>query len=124
MSKEYKIQDTSVAFALLIIESYRFLVDKKQEYVLSKQLLRSWTSIGANIKEACQWSSKKDFLYKMNIALKESHETEYRITLLVKSKYFEQFNRLEELVAQSNEMSMVLTRIVKTTKKSLEERFS
>ena len=60
----------------------------------------------------------------MNIALKESHETEYRITLLVKSKYFEQFNRLEELVAQSNEMSMVLTRIVKTTKKSLEERFS
>lgn len=66
----YSIQETSLDFALLTIRTYKFLSEIKKEYVLSKQLLRSWTSIWANIQEASQWFSKKDFLHKMNISLK------------------------------------------------------
>lgn len=66
MSK-YSIQETSLQFALLVIDAYKYLVSSQKEFILSKQFLRSWTSIWANIQEANQWSSKKDFLYKMNI---------------------------------------------------------
>ena len=117
----YNIQQTSLSFALLVIDTYKFLTKIKKEYVLSKQLLRSWTSIWANIQEANQGSSKKDFLHIMNISLKEAHETEYRITLLSHSEYLEWYTWTETLIAQSKEMVKVLIKIVKTTKERLNE---
>ena len=117
----YNIQETSLSFALLIIDTYKFLTESKSEYVLSKQLLRSWTSIWANIQEANQGTSKKDFLYKMNISLKEAHETEYRITLLLKSDYLTWYKHIDKLVTQSKELAKVLIKIVKTTKDRLNE---
>ena len=72
---ENLIVDKSFKFAIRIINLYKYLCEEKKEFVLSKQLLRSGTSIGANIKEAIQGQSKKDFLSKMNISLKEASET-------------------------------------------------
>jgi four helix bundle protein len=84
---------------------------------MSKQLLRSGTSIGANIKEALQAQSKKDYLSKMNIALKEASETEYWLNLLIETKYIEEHSMsiLEDCI----ELNKMLISIVKTTKNSL-----
>ena len=71
------VSEKSFNFAVKIIQIYKYLCNEKKEFVLSKQLLKSGTSIGANIKEAIQGQSKKDFLSKMNISLKEASETEY-----------------------------------------------
>jgi len=81
--KENVIRDKSFEFALKIIELYKHLTTEKKEYVLSKQLLRSGTSIGANIREAELSISKKEFTAKMQIALKEASETEYWLLLLI-----------------------------------------
>ncbi len=81
------VADKSYAFALRIIKLYRYLISEQKEYVLSKQILRSGTSIGALIKEAEHAQSKKDFINKMNIALKEANETEYWLMLLKDSDY-------------------------------------
>ena len=72
----------SKAFAIRVIRLYQFMCDEKREYVMSKQLLRSGTSIGANVKEAIRAQSAKDFSSKLNIALKEASETEYWLELL------------------------------------------
>ena len=76
MKTENKIQELSFEFAIMVIELYKIMIEKK-EYVLSKQLLRSGTSIGANIKEAIVAQSRKDFISKMSIASKEARETRY-----------------------------------------------
>lgn len=117
----YAIQETSIEFALLIIDVYKYLVNTHKEFVLSKQLLRSWTSIWANIQEANQWSSKRDFLHKMTLSLKEAYETEYRITLLDKSNYLDWYDKKDKLIMQSQDMAKVLISIVKTTKANLNE---
>ena len=75
--KENVIKDKSFTFALQIVKLYQFLCDTKKEYVLSKQVLRSGTSIGANIRESEHGQSKADFIHKISIALKEANETEY-----------------------------------------------
>jgi len=77
MKKENVVMNKSYAFALRVIKLYKYLIAEKKEYVLSKQLLRSGTSIGALLKEGEHAQSKADFLNKMNIALKEANETEY-----------------------------------------------
>ncbi len=77
----------SKAFALKSIKLYRYLIDEKREYVLSRQFLRSATSIGANVKEAIRGQSNADFGAKMNIALKEASETEYWLELMQESEY-------------------------------------
>ena len=84
---------------------------------MSKQLLRSGTSIGANIKEALQAQSKKDYLSKMNIALKEASETEYWLNLLIETKYIEK--HLMSILEDCIELNKMLISIVKTTKNSL-----
>ena len=81
------IRDKSFAFAVRIIRLYKILSAEKREFVLSKQLLRSGTAIGALVKEAEQAQSKPDFLNKMNIALKEASETEYWLLLLKETEY-------------------------------------
>ena len=81
------IQEKTYPFALRIIEVYKFLIDEKKEYVLAKQLLKSGTSIGANIEEAIGGQSKKDFASKMAIAYKEARETRYWLNLLHDAEY-------------------------------------
>ena len=79
----------SKAFALRIIRLYNYLKEEKQVYVLSKQVLRSGTSIGANIRESVNAQSRMDFINKLNIALKEANETEYWLELLHESDYLD-----------------------------------
>lgn len=86
-NKENVLKDKSYKFALRIVKFYKFLVYEKKEFVLSKQVLRSGTSIGANITEGNQAQSTADFIHKLSIALKESFETEYWLCLLRDSEY-------------------------------------
>ena len=100
-------------FAVKIIRLYQFLSSEKKEYVLSKQILRSGTSIGANIKEAIRGQSKADFYAKLNISLKESSETEYWLDLLHETKYIN--DDLFQVMRSDNiELSKILTAILKT----------
>lgn len=108
----------SYAFALRIIRLYQFLVSEKKEYVLSKQLLRSGTAIGALIKEGEHAQSKADFLNKMNIALKEANESEYWLELLRDSGYLNETDS-KSIINDCNEILKLLISIVKTTKESL-----
>ena len=96
MKTDNVIVDKSKAFALRIINLYKYLCEEKHEYILSKQLIRSGTSIGANITEAIRGQSNADFTAKINIALKEASETEYWLELLHKSDYLtnEQFDSI------------------------------
>ena len=110
-----KIDERTFEFALLIIETYKYLV-AKNEYVLSKQLLRSGTSIGANVQEAQAAQSKKDFISKMTIASKEARETNYWMRLLTKTGYLSDFGKKEQLCAEVIAIINIITRIVKTSK--------
>src|SRR5687767_3712170 len=114
--KQNLIQDRTFNFALDIIKVYVQMVEKK-EYVLSKQLLRSGTSIGANVEEAIGGQSKKDFLSKMNIGLKETRETNYWLRLLKESKLVDvDFN---PTLKESKEIMNIISAIVKTTKQNV-----
>jgi len=110
----------SYAFALRIIKLYRFLCDKQKEFVLSKQLLRSGTAIGALIREAVQGQSRADFLSKMNIALKEANEAEYWLMLLHDSGYLSK-KEYSSIQKDCNELLCLLVSIVKTTKSTLKK---
>jgi four helix bundle protein len=92
------------------------MVDSKKEYVLSKQLLRSGTSIGANIKEAIRGQSKADFTYKMNISLKEASETEYWLELLHETGYLND-TKFNDINPKCLELIKILTSIVKSSRK-------
>ena len=87
MKTDNLIQQKSYAFALRIVNAYKFLVSNKHEYVLSKQLLRCGTSIGANIEEAIGGQSEKDFFAKLSIAYKEARESHYWIRILKDTDY-------------------------------------
>ena len=88
--KENLLQTKSLAFSVRIVGLYRYLTEQKKEYILSKQILRSGTSIGANIYEANYGQSKVDFAAKLQIALKEVAETEYWLLLLTQTNYLEE----------------------------------
>lgn len=113
--KENVIAEKSKAFALRIIKLYRYLCEDKKEYILSKQLLRSGTSIGANVKEAIRGQSKPDFYAKMNISLKEASETEYWLGLLHESDYIDD-NGFESIYSDCQEIVKILVSITKTQK--------
>lgn len=110
------IQDRTFDFALEIIKVYVKMTDKK-EYVLSKQLLRSGTSIGANVEEAIAGQSKRDFLSKMNISLKEARETNYWLRLLKESKLVDV--DFAPTLKESKEITNIISAIVKTTKENV-----
>lgn len=107
----------SKSFALLIIRMYRYLTDEKKEFVLSKQILRSGTSIGANIKESVYAQSKADFYAKLYIATKEAGETEYWLELLHESGFIDD-NAFQKLNEQCSELIKLLVSITKTQKDS------
>lgn len=113
--KENVVVDKSKVFALRIIKLYRYLCDEKKEFVLSRQLLRSGTSIGANVKEAIRGQSKPDFYAKMNIALKEASETEYWLELLHESGYIDD-GGFESIYVDCQEIMKILVSITKTQK--------
>lgn len=110
--KESIIQQKSFQFALHIIELYQ-LLNTKKEFIISKQLLRSWTSIWANIEEASSWQSKKDFLAKMYISLKEAKESRYWLQLLQESSIVN--IDVSVYLDEINEVINILTKITKTT---------
>ena len=115
MKGEIKINDRCFDFSLLIIEVYKYLQNKK-EYILSKQLLRSGTSIGANVEEAQAAQSRKDFISKMSIASKEARESKYWIRLLEHSDYLNDYSKKEELSIEIKSIVNIITKIIKTTK--------
>ena len=108
------IETKSFEFAVRTVNLYKHLTDNKKEFVLSKQLLRSGTSIGANVTEAQKGQSKADFNVKMNIALKEANESEYWIRLLYRTEYLtkEEFNSIEKDI---KEIIAILVSICKKT---------
>jgi four helix bundle protein len=112
--KENIIVQKSYAFALQIIGLYKLLIEKK-EYVLSKQVLRSGTSIGANIHEAVAGESKKDFIHKLAIAAKEARETSYWLNLLKDSNYITN-KEFVNVNSACNEIIRILNSIILTTK--------
>ena len=118
--KENVILDKSKAFALRIIRLYQFLCETKKEYVLSKQVLRSGTSIGANAKEAAHAQSKADFYAKMYISYKEANETEYWLELLYESGYIEKA-AFDSIYSHTKEIIKIPTSITKTMKTNYEK---
>ena len=104
----------SKTFALRSIKLYRYMIEEEHEYVLSKQFLRSATSIGANVKEAIRCQSDADFGMKMNISLKEASETEYWLELMQECEYIP-FDEGEKMLAACRELIRILMAIVKTT---------
>ena len=121
MARESVVGEKSLAFGKRIAKCYRYLRDKKKETVMSKQLLRCGTSIGANVREGLYAQSRKDFISKLNIALKEAGETDYWLDVIHSAEYFtdEEFNSLK---SDNDELLKLLTSIIKTTKANSNEK--
>ena len=111
--KENILLDKSFDFAVRIVNLYKHVTNNKKEYILSKQLLRSGTSIGANVTEAQRGQSKADFTAKMAIALKEAYETEYWLRLLYKTEYMNG-NEYDSIHKDIEEIISLLISICKT----------
>ena len=107
MKKDNLIQDESYRFAIKIVKLYQYLVKEKKEFILSKQILRCGTSIGANVEEAIGGQSKKDFFAKMTIAYKEARETHYWIRLLFDTNYINK----EMKISLINDIEKILKKI-------------
>ena len=115
--EENPIREKSKRFAVRIVKMYKYLSEEKREYVLSNQVLRSGTSIGANVREALDGQSKADFTAKMSIALKEAGETEYWLELLHETEYLSD-EEYESIRRDCGEVAKLLTSIVKTSRAS------
>lgn len=109
--KQNIILDMSFAFAVRIVKLSRYLCAEKKEYVLSRQVLRSGTSIGANVKEAIVAQSRKDFIAKLNISLKEANETEYWLQLLHATDLLDD---VDSILEDNRNIIRVLTSIIKS----------
>lgn len=115
MKRENVVKDKSFAFALRIVKCFQYLQNEQKEYVLSKQLLRSGTAIGALVREAEQAESKADFIHKLSIPLKETNETVYWLELLHQSEYLAS-PIFESIHHDCEELLKLLVSIIKTTK--------
>jgi four helix bundle protein len=113
--KENIVKIKSFAFAVRIVKLYKFLVAEHQEYVLSKQILRCGTSVGAMVRESEHSESTADFVHKLAIAQKEINETIYWLELLKETNYLSQ-ERFESINSDAVELIKLLTSIIKTTK--------
>ena len=110
----------SKAFAVRIIKFAKFLQDEKKDYIISKQIFRSGTSIGANVRESYNAQSKADFINKLHIALKEADETAYWLELLVESEIIDNNQQFDSLYNDLKEILALLTASIKTSKKNIE----
>ena len=120
MKTDNQVLIDSKAFALRIIRLYMYLKEDKNVTVLSKQVLRSGTSIGANVRESVNAQSRMDFINKLNIALKEANETEYWLELLHESGYLDD-QQFESIYNDCGKIAATLTKIIKTTKLVVKE---
>jgi len=119
MTENNVLADKVILFAIRIVNCCKFLRKKQNEHIMSKQLLRSGTSIGANVHECIQAQSKSDFISKMSIALKEASETSYWLTILNKTDYLDD-SMYASLNSDLGEISKIIVSSIKTTKKHLE----
>ena len=119
--RENPLKTKSYAFALRIVKLYKYLAFESKEYVLSKQILRSGTSIGANITEGNRAESPLDFIHKLSIALKEADETEYWLNLLCDGGFITN-QQAESLLADCLELQKMLTSSIKTKKANLDSK--
>lgn len=116
MKKDNVIKDKSFLFAIRIVKLSKVLVEEHKEYIISKQLLLSGTSIGANVRESEHAESKADFIHKLSIALKEANETEYWLDLLKEAGYLNNSGYMS-IQFDVKEIFKLLTSILKTSKK-------
>jgi len=112
------VKEKSFAFAVRVVNLYKYLRAEKKEFVLSKQLLRSGTAIGALVREAEQAESKPDFIHKSSIALKEANESEYWLTLLHETQFLDPA-AFASIHQDAVELIRLLTSIIKTAKQNL-----
>ncbi|MBU6205719.1 MAG: four helix bundle protein [Bacteroidetes bacterium] len=117
-NKPNPLKDKSFQFALMIIQFYKFLTEEKREYIMSKQLLRSGTSIGANIREGQNAQSKADFIHKLSISQKECDETLYWLELLHQSGFLEE-KEFKTIHNDANELLKMLRSSILTTKQNM-----
>lgn len=115
MKSDNVLRNKSFAFALRVIKCYEYLKSNKKEFILSKQMLRCGTSIGANIRECEQAESKLDFIHKLSVSLKEANETAYWLELLEQSGYLEK-EHFDSIYFDCVELLKLLTSIIKTSK--------
>jgi four helix bundle protein len=115
VTKGSAVREKSFAFAVRVVRLFQHLQSDRREFVLSKQILRSGTAIGALVREAEQAESRADFVHKLAIALKEASETDYWLDLLNETEYLAQ-NAFTSLKADLTELLKLLTRIIKTTR--------
>ncbi len=115
--KKSIVKEKSKVFALNVINLYKYLTIDKREYVISKQLLRSGTSIGANVNEALCSISKKEYLSKMYISYKEASESQYWLELLRESNYINEYD-FDTINKKCEELRKILSSITKTTKEN------
>jgi four helix bundle protein len=113
------VKEKSFAFAVRIVNLYKHLCNDKREYVLSKQVLRSGTGIGASVHEAEQAESTGDFIHKMGVALKQASETEYWLLLLERTEYLEK-KAFESIHPDVVELLKLLTSIIKSAKRGMD----
>lgn len=111
------IEDKTLSYSNRIVKLYNYLVQEKGEYVLSKQILRSGTSIGSNVAEAQDAQSKKDFVSKMSIALKETSETKYWLKVLYNGGYISE-QQFHSVYDDTCELHKIISSIVLTTKEN------
>ncbi len=116
MKKDNVVQQKSYSFALRIIKLYKYLTEEKREFVISKQILRSGTSIGANVEESLGGSSDKDFIHKLTIAYKEARETRYWLRLLRESDYLTP-EMSDSILDECDELLKIIGSIQSTMKK-------
>ncbi|MEA3288343.1 MAG: four helix bundle protein [Candidatus Marinimicrobia bacterium] len=116
MKKDNVVQQKSYSFALRIIKLYKYLTEEKREFVISKQILRSGTSIGANVEESLGGSSDKDFIHKLTIAYKEARETRYWLRLLRESEYLTP-EMSDSILDECDELLKIIGSIQSTMKK-------
>jgi four helix bundle protein len=118
--KENVLYEKSLKFAIRMVRLYQYLVNDKKEFVMSKQLIRSGTAIGALIRESKHAESKSDFIHKLHIALKEANETDYWIILLKETDFISQVE-FDSLVYEIQELIKLLVSIIKTSKANLKK---
>lgn len=118
--KKNILKDKSFLFAIRIVNLYKHLINQKKEFVLSKQMVRSGTSIGANVREAYNAESKKDFIHKLSICQKEADETAYWLELL-KATEFISISEFESINTDAFELYKIITSSILTTKNNLKK---
>ncbi|MCK9426150.1 MAG: four helix bundle protein [Ignavibacteriaceae bacterium] len=118
MKEQNVLKEKSYQFAIRIVKLYQFLKEEKKEFTLSKQILRSGTSIGANVEEAIGAQSQKDFYMKLNISYKEARETHYWLRILHDTNYIDD-KQFQSIINDCDELLKITGTIIKTMKSKL-----